>query len=89
MKAIEFPNRSEEFDFPDGMAELKRRLEDVDAKVNVSDKTLEILWYAFSERYSACWLGVDDETFEDFCEWVSKYSVDQANRMDAYGFIHE
>ena len=89
MKAIEFPNKSDKFDFPEDMAELKRRLKDVNATVNVSDNTLETLWYAFSERYSACWLGVNDETFEDFCEWVSKYSVDQANRMDAYGFIHD
>jgi len=78
MRAIGFPSEPSEFDFPEEMAELKRRLKDADTKVNVSDKTLEILWYKFSSDYSdfsGYWIEVDDETFADFCEWLSRYKL--------------
>lgn len=78
MKAIGFPSEPSEFDFPDDMVELKHRLKNTNIAINVSDSTLEILWYTFSDDYSALpsyWLKVDDETFAGFCKWLSRFNI--------------
>ena len=72
MKAIEIPNKggSERLTHFKDIEEIKTRLNSIEAKINISDKVLEVLWYAFSESWCASWLIVNDETFGDFCDWV-------------------
>lgn len=90
MKAIEIPNKggSERLTHFKDVEEIKTRLNSIEAKINISDKVLEVLWYAFSESWCAGWLNVDDKTFGDFCDWAEDLSVEQAEHMDVYGNIN-
>lgn len=90
MKAIEIPNKNESGKLThfEDVGEIKTRLDNIGAKINISDKVLEVLWYAFSESWCANWLTVDDETFGDFCDWVDDLSIEQAEHMDVYGNIN-
>lgn len=90
MKAIEIPNKcgSERLTHFEDVEKIKTKLNSIGAKINISDEVLEVLWYGFSETMSANWLCIDDETFEDFCEWVKDLSVEQAEHMDVYGNIN-
>ena len=93
MKAIEFGDdferheKNNDFTFPNEMAALRRFLVSDQAKFNIDFFTLEKLWYAFSETRCANFLTVDNETYNDFKEWVRDISSDEADRMNYYGEI--
>lgn len=56
----------------------------------IEDRRLEILWYAFSEKYDAQFLIPDEEYFlPEFAEWLSKLDYKDAINMDVYGNIRD
>ena len=94
MKCLEFPPKPFnecEFDFPDDMRRLVNLLEADNIKINCDLKTLEKLWFAFSETWDAHFLTVgntdEDDTYPRFLEWVNDIDIDTADHMNYYGTI--
>ena len=45
-------------------------------EILIENSSIESLYYDFSdERYSAGWIGVNDDTLEEFAEWLDKYEL--------------
>lgn len=95
MKCLEFPPKPFnecEFDFPDDMRRLVNLLEADNIKINCDLKTLEKLWFAFSETWSAHFLTVgntdEDDTYPRFLKWVKDIDIDTADHMNYYGDIN-
>lgn len=96
MKCLECPKKQFdecEFDFPEDMRRLVDLLEADNIKINCDLKTLEKLWFAFSETWSAHFLAVsnsdEDDTYPRFLKWVRDIDVDTADHMNYYGDIKE
>lgn len=93
MLCLEFPPKpgETEFDYPDDMNKLISLLERDNIKINCDLKTLEKLWFAFSETWDANFLGVseDDEndTYPTFLKWVKGIDIDTADHMNYYGTV--
>lgn len=94
MFCLEFPPKpfnDSDFDFPDDMRTLIRFLEEDNIKINCDLKTLEKLWYAFSETWDAHFLGVsrtdENDTYPRFLEWVKGIDIDTADHMNYYGTV--
>jgi len=94
MLCLEFPPTPFDecdFDFPSDMRKLVDFLEADHIKINCDLKTLEKLWYAFSETWDAHFLNVsnDDEndTYPRFLEWVKGIDIDTADHMNYYGTV--
>lgn len=62
------------FVYPDEMAKIMSYLNDR-GRLFVSAKTIENLYFEFSERASAGWLIVDDDRLEEFEEWLMSYDL--------------
>ena len=90
MKVLEFPEETK-LDYPEETKKLKQYLDDDGIKVNCDLKTLEKLWYAFSETWDAKFLIVsradEESAYYRFLEWVKPMTMDIAERIDAYGYI--
>ena len=80
-----------DFDFPDDMRKLVNLLERDGIKINCDLKTLEKLWYAFSETWDAHFLGVSDtdenDTYPRVLEWVKNIDTETADHMNYYGTV--
>lgn len=91
MKVLEFPVKPNELHHPEEVTKLKQYLDDDGIKVNCDLKTLEKLWYAFSETWDASFLIVsrtdEDDTYYRFLEWVRPMTTDIAERIDVFGYI--
>lgn len=87
MKCFTFPEKIKNFDYPEEMVKLIQFLTDASVEINCDHKSLEKLWYIFSETYCAQFLIVDDETFKNFLEWIegNDFDVDDVDHMDYYG----
>jgi hypothetical protein len=44
-------------------------------KVNVSYKTIENLYYEYSDSVCCDWRIVDEESLEEFAEWLEEYEI--------------
>lgn len=74
MKAFE-PFKKYDYEYPEEMEKILKYLSE-HGKVNVSDKTIESLYYDFSDyRYDATWISVSSQTLEEFADYLSKISV--------------
>ena len=94
MKCLEFPPipfNECQFDFPDDMRKLVDLLERDNIKINCDLKTLEKLWFAFSETWDAHFLNVSDtdenDTYPRFLEWVKNIDIETADHMNYYGTV--
>lgn len=67
MKAFEL--RYNEFDFPEDMKTIISYLS-LKGHINVGERTLEKLYEEFSEERWCRWKVVDEETLNDFTEWL-------------------
>ena len=92
MKCLEFPKKPFEqckFEYPDEMKKLIDLLEADGIKINCDFKTLEKLWFAYSETWSAYFLTVGnndkDDTYPRFLEWVKDFDLDTAEHMNYEG----
>lgn len=43
--------------------------------VLVSDKTIENLYYEYSNSVCCTWRTVDEESLEEFAEWLGEYEI--------------
>jgi hypothetical protein len=89
MKVFELYSPSDPLNYPEYISTIRNYLDNVGIFPKaISDKRLEILWYAFSERYDACFLIPDEDYFlPEFAEWLSKMEYEDAICMDVYGNI--
>ena len=94
MKCFEFPPipfDECDFDYPDEMRRLLNLLEADNIKINCDLKTLEKLWYAFSEIWEAHFLIVsnsdENDTYPRFLKWVKDVDIDTADHMNYYGTV--
>lgn len=91
MLCLEFPPKSFyecDFDYPDEMRKLLNLLEADNIKINCDLKTLEKLWYAFSEIWEAHFLSVsNNDTYPRFLKWVRDVDIDTADHMNYYGTV--
>lgn len=74
-----------EFRYPNEMHTLIGFLEEDKAVLNIDYYTLEKLWYAFSETRCAQFLIVNEATYSDFKDFISKMSAEDARRIDYDG----
>lgn len=44
-------------------------------KVLVSAKTIENLYYEFSDEYACGWRTVDEDSINEFAEWLDEYEL--------------
>ena len=73
MKAFE-RFRATKFDHPKDMDIILAYLEDI-GKVNVSYKTVENLYYEYSDSVCCGWRTVDEESLEEFAEFLEDYEI--------------
>ena len=74
MKVFE-PFRKYNYEYPEEMEKILNYLQE-HGKVNVSGKTIESLYYDFSdERYDAIWISVSSQTLEEFADYLSEISI--------------
>lgn len=73
MKAFE-RFRATKFDHPADMDIILAYLEDI-GKVNVSYKTVENLYYEYSDSVCCSWRTVDEESLEEFAEFLEDYEI--------------
>lgn len=62
------------FDHPRDMDIILAYLEDK-GKINVSYKTIEKLYYEYSDSVCCSWRIVDEESLEEFMEWLEEYEI--------------
>jgi hypothetical protein len=71
------------------MKKLVDLLEADGIKINCDLMTLEKLWFAYSETWSAHFLTVGnndkDDTYPRFLEWVEDIDIDTADHMNYEG----
>lgn len=91
MKVFEFYKEPEPVSHPEEVAYILNYLSDVgDFPIAISDKRLEILWYAFSEGYDAGFLIPEEDFFlPTFANWLSELDYEDAINMDVYGNIRD
>lgn len=71
------PNGKDQYRYPEDMETIVSYLNE-HGQVNVSEKTLEILYERFSENiYCAGWMGLDEEVLAEFAEWLSKIEIER------------
>lgn len=75
MKVFE-PFKKYDYEYPEEMEKILNYLQE-HGKVNVSGKTIESLYYDFSdERYDAIWIGVSaDGILEKFADYLSDIEI--------------
>jgi hypothetical protein len=66
--------RATKFDHPRDMDTILTYLEDK-GKINVSYKTIENLYYEYSDSVCCGWRIVDEESLEEFMEWLEEYEI--------------
>ena len=66
--------RATKFDQPQDMDTILTYLEDK-GKINVSYKTIEKLYYEYSDSVCCSWRIVDEESLEEFMEWLEEYEI--------------
>jgi hypothetical protein len=66
--------RATKFDHPQDMDIILAYLEDK-GKINVSYKTIENLYYEYSDSVCCSWRVVDEESLEEFMEWLEEYEI--------------
>lgn len=69
-----YERKYSDFRYPDDMKKIMDYLNER-GKINVSAKTIEDLYYDFSDRACAVWLYVDDDTLEQFEEWLTEIDI--------------
>jgi hypothetical protein len=67
-------NRPEDFYHPEDMQQILAYLEQ-HGTLHVSAKTVEDLYYDFSDAHAAGWLIVDDDRLEEFAEWLDDIEI--------------
>lgn len=68
-------NKSYNFTYPDEMKLIIDYLNE-HGKIMVSESTIESLYYDFSdERYCAGWIGVNDDTLEEFARYLEDSDI--------------
>ena len=72
MKAFEL--RCNEFNFQDDMETIISHLS-LKGHINVGERTLEKLYEEFSEERWCRWKVLDEETLNDFTEWLLDRNV--------------
>lgn len=82
MKAF-IRNTETNFRYPEDMAKILAYLNE-HGKLQVSEKTVEKLYFDFSEdRYCASWMGIPDNSYdedfpnllEEFADWLSEIDI--------------
>ena len=66
--------KSIKFDHPQQMEIVIAYLEDI-GTINVSYKTIENLYYEYSESVCCGWRTVDEESLEEFADWLEEYEI--------------
>ena len=84
MKALIIPKK-EHLTYPKEVQKILDYIEQHGMTLNISKKTLEIMWYAFSELYDANFLTPYDDLLESFTRKLSQVDVEDAESSDAYG----
>lgn len=69
-----YERKYSDFRYPDDMKKIMDYLNER-GKINVSAKTIEDLYYDFSDRSCAVWLYVDDDILKDFEEWLTEVDI--------------
>lgn len=67
-------NQPDNFTYPEDMQKIMAYLES-HGTLHVNAKTVERLYYDFSETYAASWLCVRDEILEAFEEWLEEIDL--------------
>jgi len=65
------------FSFPEDMKKIVNYLRDI-GTIEVPIYLIERLYKDFSDNVCASWLKVDDNTLEDFAEYLSKLNIEKA-----------
>ena len=63
-----------QFNHPQDMDTILTYLEDK-GKINVSYKTIEKLYCEYSDGVGCGWRIVDEESLEEFMEWLEEYEI--------------
>lgn len=64
-----------EFDYPEDMEKIINYLENR-GKLNVNYKTLQSLYYDFSDdKYCAQWMSVDDQMLKEFMNYLESTDI--------------
>ena len=70
MRAFEWTNRTPKFYHPEDMKQIIDYLKS-NGKLNIELKLLEKMYYDYSETVCCSWRCVDDESLEQFAEYLS------------------
>lgn len=62
------------FYYPEQMAKILQYLE-AHGTLHVNARTVEKLYFDFSETYCASWLIVSDEILEEFADYLAKIDI--------------
>lgn len=74
MKAFELFKKYD-YEYPEEMEKILNYLSE-HGKVNVSSKTIESLYYDFSdEKYDAIWISVSSQTLEELADYLSEIEI--------------
>ena len=76
-----------QFSHPEHMKEIIDYLNKKNYIINCNLEILEKLWYAFSEKFDAGWLGPNEQLLENFIEYIKWIDIKDAEKMDYYGNI--
>ena len=88
MKALIIPKK-DKLDHPEEVQKILDYIERHEMTLNISNETLEIMWYAFSEIYEAGFLNPNDDFLSEFTKMLSQVDVEDAESSDAYGFCDD
>ena len=67
-------NHLEDLNHPEDMGKIMAYLEQ-HGTLRVNAKTVERLYYDFSDTYAAGWLIVDDDRLEEFADWLEEIDL--------------
>lgn len=62
----------DDYEYPEDMTKILIYLRE-HGELHVSGKTVERLYRNFSDQSCAYWLSADDETIEQFSDWLDRY----------------
>lgn len=69
-----YERKYSEFTYPEDMKKILDYLNER-GKILVSEKTIENLWYDFSDEYCASWLCAHEDWLERFEEWLTNIEI--------------
>jgi hypothetical protein len=67
-------NHLEELNHPEDMRKIMAYLES-HGTLHVNARTVENLYYDFSDTYAAGWLFVNDDRLEEFADWLENIDL--------------